>query len=323
MGLQPKDFDIVTDAHPEELLRLFPRSRLVGRRFPIVHVYFNKNAYVEISTFRGPEEKEEEPSENFGTPEEDARRRDLTINALFYDPLKDEILDFVGGLKDLKEGVIRIIGEPEKRYKQDPVRMLRVIRHAARTGFEIEEKTWKALLELRPLIKTVPRERLRDEILKDLSGFWISKWFSFLKKSGLLYEIYPFYENLKKHPSFSERFLFNILKILEKSQFGLEQRITLFAYAFLPLIQRDYYPDIKENMPTFERRELLKLFWNLFFTFRFQRGLFEKAMDMLRDLYKIVYLKLKGKEIPKRFRKKPYYPELIPLFEVILKDKRG
>lgn len=276
---------------------------------------------MEISTFRGPEE-DERPFENFGTPEEDAKRRDLTINALFYDPLKDEILDFVEGLKDLKRGIIRIIGEPHNRYKHDPVRMLRVVRHAARTGFKIEEKTWKALLELRFLIKTVPKERLRDEILKDLSGFWITKWFFLLKESGLIYEIYPFYENLKKHSSFSEEYLFKMLKILEKSSFGLEQRITLFAYAFLPFIQRDYLPEMKGNMPNFERKELLKLFWALFFTFRFQRGLFEKAMDMLRDLYKLFYLKLRGKEISRRFRRKPYYPELMPLLQVISKLKK-
>ncbi len=118
MGLKPKDFDIVTDARPDELLKLFSRSRFIGRRFPIVHVYFNKNDYVEISTFRGPEEKEENSLVNYGTPEEDAKRRDLTINALFYDPIKDEIHDYVGGLEDLKRGIIRVIGDPEIRYKQ-------------------------------------------------------------------------------------------------------------------------------------------------------------------------------------------------------------
>ena len=293
----------------------------MGRRFPVVHVYFDKKDFVEISTFRGPEEKDEGPFENFGTPEEDAKRRDLTINALFYDPFRDEILDYVQGLEDLKRGIIRIIGEPNRRYRQDPVRMLRVIRHAARTGFEIEEKTWQSLLELKSLIKTVPKERLRDEILKDISGFWITRWFQLLKKSGLLYEIYPFYASLEKSSNFSEKFLFRLLKGIEKSQFALEQRLTLFSFAFLPLIQRTYFPEQRGSMPVFEREELLKLFWALFFTFRFQRSLFEKTMDMLRDLYKILYMKLKGKDIPKRFRKKPYYPELIPMLDVILKIK--
>ncbi len=154
LDYEPKDFDIATDAHAEELLRLFPRARLIGRRFPIVHVY-------------------------------------------------------VGGLEDLKRGIIRIIGMPERQFKQDPVRMLRVIRHAARTGFEMEKETWEALLRSKELIKGVARERLRDEILKDIAGFWLSRWFKILKESNLLYEIYPFYRELEENPDFSEEFLRN------------------------------------------------------------------------------------------------------------------
>lgn len=308
---------MVTDATPEELLKLFPRARIVGRRFPIVHVYFNQKEYIEVSTFRGKEELDEEIPENYGTPEEDAKRRDLTINALFYDPFEDKIYDYVGGLEDLKKGIIRCIGNPEERYQKDPVRMLRVIRHAARTGFEIEEKTWEDLKKCRALIKSVPRERLRDELLKDLSGFWLAKWFFLLKESGLLYELYPFYQHLEKNPLFSERFLWKILKLLEQSDFSLEVRLALFAYAFLPLIQRPYEPNPKQNMPSFERKEILRLFWALFYTFRFQRALFERAIDLFSDLYKLLYLKLKNKEIPRRFRKKPYYPELVELLEKV------
>lgn len=208
-----------------------------------MHIYLNKRDFVEITTFRGPEDQDPTKSDNYGTPEEDAKRRDLTINALFYDPFTGELLDYVGGFEDLKKRIIRVIGIPELRYRQDPVRMMRVIRHAARTGFEIDRETWKALLRSKELIKSVSRERLRDEILKDLLGFWL--------------------------------------------------------------------------MPTFERKELLKLFWALFFTFRYSRGLFEKTMDMLRDLYKMLYLKLKGKEFPKRFKRKIYYLEIVPLFEIL------
>ncbi len=112
--------------------------------------------------------------------------------------------------------------------------------------------------------------------------------------------------------------LFRVLKFLEKSSFELNKRLVLFSFVFLPLIKRSYFPNLKENMPTFERRDLLTLFWALFFTFRFQRSLFENSMDMLRDLYKLLYLKLKNKEIPKRFRRKFYYPELISLLESLL-----
>jgi poly(A) polymerase len=282
-----------------------------------VHVYFNKGDFVEITTFRGPEDQDHTKADNYGTPEEDAQRRDLTINALFYDPFSGEILDYVGGLEDLKRGIIRVIGIPELRYRRDPIRMLRVIRHAARTGFEIDRETWEALLKSKELIKIVSRERLRDEILKDLSGFWLKRWFKILKESALLYEIYPFYKNLENKLDFSESFLLDILKIIEGSELNLEQRIVLFVYPFLPFIQRTYKPDLYQNMPTFERKELLKLFWALFFTFRYSRGLFEKTMDMFRDLYKMLYLKLKGREIPKRFKRKIYYSEIVPLLDIL------
>lgn len=299
-------------------MRLFPRARLIGRRFPIVHVYLNRGDFVEITTFRGPEAQDKSHRDNYGTPEEDAQRRDLTINALFYDPFTEEILDYVGGLEDLKRGIIRVIGMPELRFKQDPVRMLRVIRHAARTGFEIEKETWEALLRSKELIKGVARERLRDEILKDITGFWLSRWFKILKESGLLYEIYPFYRELEDNPGFSEGFLKRILKMIEESEFGLEQRIVLFVYPFLPLIQRTYKPVLSQSMPTFDRKELLNLFWALFFTFRYSRGLFEKTMDMFRDLYKLIYLTIKGKEVPRRFKRKLYYLQLIPLLEKLI-----
>lgn len=317
LHLEPKDFDIATEAKPEELLRLFPNSRLIGRRFPIVHIYIRRDFFVEVSTFRGREELDESQKENYGTPEEDAQRRDLTINALFYDPFSHQILDYVGGLEDLKRGIIRVIGEPKDRYIRDPVRMLRVIRHAARTGFSIEEKTWTELINHKGLIKKVPSERLRDELLKDLTGFWVYKWFQLMQKSGLLYEIYPFWQTLEENPLFSQEVLKKILKLLGKKNLIAEQKVVLYSYACLPLINKPYIPLAFKEMPSFDREELLKLFWALFFTFRYSRAFFEKAMDMLRDLYKIYYLSLKGREIPKRFRKKFYFKELLILLEVL------
>lgn len=317
LGLIPKDFDIVTDARPEELLTLFPNSRLIGRRFPIVHIYITKNFFVEVSTFRGREEEDTKNKDNYGTPKEDAKRRDLTINALFYDPFEDEIIDYVGGLEDLKKGIIRIIGKPAERYERDPVRMLRVIRHTAKTGFNIDSKTWEDLLIKKGLIKIVPKERLRDEILKDITGSWTLEWYKLCKESGLLFEIYPFFQELIKNPLFQEKILLELLKYISREDFSSEQKVVLFAYAFLPLIGKPYDPSELKEMPPFERDELLRLFWSLFFTFRFNRPFFEKTMDMLRDLYKLLYLTLKKKEIPKKFKKKFYFFELLPLIEIL------
>jgi len=327
MGLTPKDYDIGTTATPEEILKIFPaRSQIIGRRFPIVHVYLGKNGYVEVTTFRGKEELDSKKKDNYGTPEEDAFRRDLTINALFYDIKKQEIIDYVGGLEDLKKGIVRVIGEPSKRFEQDPVRMLRAVRHSVRLGFTIEKKSWEAILKCKHLIKKVPWERLRDEILKDLSGFWVYRWFLALKETGLLYEIYPFYRELEKNPSFDESFLFKILRYLEKNEkMDLEIKVVLFAFAFLPLIERPYNPISFKKTPGFERQDLLKLFWALFFTFRFHRALFEKSMDMLRDSYKILYLIKNKHPISKKYKKKPYFDEvfrIVRFLEKIINKER-
>jgi poly(A) polymerase len=146
LGRTPKDFDVVTNAHPHEINTLFKNSRTIGRRFRLVHVFFKGKKIVEVSTFRSHSEFEEVQTEegdiirtdSFGTPAEDAFRRDITINGLFYNIADFSIIDYVGGMADLQRKVIRSIGGPDEKFQQDPVRMIRVIRHAARTGFPIE-----------------------------------------------------------------------------------------------------------------------------------------------------------------------------------------
>ncbi len=318
VGLAPKDYDIGTTATPEEVVNIFPRSQIIGRRFPIVHVYLGRNNYVEITTFRGKEELDFKKKNNYGTPEEDAFRRDLTINALFYDINTQEIIDYVGGLEDLKKGIIRVIGEPSLRFKQDPVRMLRAIRHSVRLGFEIEPNTWKAILQSSYLIKKIPKERLRDEILKDISGFWVYSWFLLFKESRLLYQVYPFYKKLSKDSQFDEVLLLRILKVLRKEKsFNLEQKVVMFVFSFLPLIERPYNPEFFKRVPGFDRQDLLKLFWALFFTFRFNRAIFEKTMDMLRDTYKILYLIKRKQRISKKYKKKPYFDEILVIARLL------
>ena len=157
LGKTPKDFDIATNAHPQEIHDLFKNSRIIGRRFRLVHVFFKGGKVMEVSTFRSHSEYEETLTEDgqilrtdsFGTPQEDAFRRDITINGLLYNIADFTIIDYVGGMADLDRQVIRTIGDPDEKFKQDPVRMIRVIRHAARTGFRIEEKTYQAILNHR------------------------------------------------------------------------------------------------------------------------------------------------------------------------------
>ena len=178
LGRRPKDFDVATSATPDEVRSVFRRSRIIGRRFQIVHVLCGAEM-VETSTFRAHFTREADEdnvdahgrmlSDNvFGTQAEDAMRRDFTVNALFYDPVKEEVWDYVHGLKDLKAKKLVMIGDPAMRYREDPVRMLRAARLAAKLGLEIDAKTRAPIREMRHLLQNVPQARLFEEILKML-----------------------------------------------------------------------------------------------------------------------------------------------------------
>ncbi len=196
LGGRPKDFDIATNARPQEIRRLFRNSRIIGRRFRLVHVFF-RGEIVEVATFRASpeppetpddwEEAEEEAAEEaaeevvvadpprphieedvYGTPAEDARRRDFTINALFYNIADFSIIDHVGGIEDLERGVIRTIGDPDERFEEDPVRMMRALEYAARLGFEIDPRTAEAIDRQQALISEASKPRLTYELLECL-----------------------------------------------------------------------------------------------------------------------------------------------------------
>jgi poly(A) polymerase len=177
---KPKDFDIATDAKPEQIRKIFRNSRIIGRRFKLVHV-FSRNEVVEVSTFRANAEvphapvdtvdSDERPamvkSDNtYGTIEEDAWRRDFTVNALYYNIANFSVIDYTGGMLDLKHRMIRMIGDPEQRFHEDPIRILRAIRLAAKLNFTIHPQTEEPLLRLSGLLQHVPQARLLDEILK-------------------------------------------------------------------------------------------------------------------------------------------------------------
>ncbi len=193
----PKDFDVVTDAHPEQVRALFRNCRLIGRRFRLAHVFFQGNDIIEVSTFRQGvtfDTESDEPirdENSYGTPATDAQRRDLTINGLFYDLETFNIYDFVGGMQDLRERTIRIIGDPGLRIREDPARMIRAIRHAARTGFTIEPATLAAIREYAGEITKVNPSRLRDEFLRELKDGQSAKSIALMLETGLLPHIVP------------------------------------------------------------------------------------------------------------------------------------
>lgn len=201
LGKRPKDFDIGTDARPEEIQRIFHHSRIIGKRFKLTHVYFKGGKVIEVSTFRKRSVSEEEEAGStddsiYGTPQEDAFRRDLTINGLFYNIADFSIIDYVGGMDDLKNRVIRAIGDPETKMLRDPVRMMRVIRHAARTDFVIEPKTWAAIQKFKDHIRFCSPPRVRDEWLKDLKTGVAHKWAALMLESGLFQVLFPRYSEL-------------------------------------------------------------------------------------------------------------------------------
>ncbi len=174
LGRQPKDFDVATDATPEEVRRVFRRSRIIGRRFRLVHVMFGEET-VETSTFRRMIEAEDAQTDEhgrllrdneFGDQEQDAARRDFTANALFYDPTTQEIFDYHNGYEDIRANTLRMIGDPEVRYREDPVRMLRAVRLSAKLGMKLDEATAAPIAKMKGLLANVPEARMFDEMLK-------------------------------------------------------------------------------------------------------------------------------------------------------------
>ncbi|MCC2597399.1 polynucleotide adenylyltransferase PcnB [Pusillimonas sp. MFBS29] len=176
VGLEPKDFDVATNATPNQIRPLFRRARIIGKRFQLVHVVFGQEI-IETSTFRANAASDEHTDEHgrilrdnlFGSQEEDAARRDFTLNALYYDPINEEVLDYHRGVTDLKNRVVRMIGDPEKRYREDPVRMLRALRFAAKLNGTLDPATRAPITQLSELIEHVPSSRLFDETLKLLT----------------------------------------------------------------------------------------------------------------------------------------------------------
>jgi tRNA nucleotidyltransferase/poly(A) polymerase len=193
LGKEPKDYDIATNALPEEVQRLFPGSHAVGAHFGVILVH-RGGFHFEVATFRsdGSYSDGRRPDEvTFTTAIEDAKRRDFTVNGLFEDPLTGEILDYVEGRADLEARVLRAIGDPMARFTEDHLRLLRAVRFATVLGFEIEDRTWKALCQLAPQVRHVSAERIRDELVKTLLHPQRVRGFDLLVESGLMEAVLP------------------------------------------------------------------------------------------------------------------------------------
>lgn len=204
LGLEPKDFDVATNASPEEVKSLFRNCRLIGRRFRLAHVFYGREI-IEVATFRGMGEGEDEQRKQsdqgrilrdnvYGSIEEDAWRRDFTVNALYYDIKDFSVLDYMQGMQDIENGVLRIIGDAEQRYREDPVRMLRAARFAVKLGFKIHEQTEAPIFELAPLLLDISPSRLFDESIKLFLSGQALQTFEILRHYDLFAHLYPMTE---------------------------------------------------------------------------------------------------------------------------------
>jgi poly(A) polymerase len=208
VGLEPKDFDVATNATPEQVRPLFRRARIIGRRFQLVHVVFGQEI-IETSTFRAPASESQATDENgrilrdneFGTHQQDAARRDFTINALYYDPTTEDVIDYHQGVEDLKHRVVRMIGDPRTRYREDPVRMLRAVRFAVKLNGKIDPASEEPLQSMAGLIENVPASRLFDEMLKLLTCGHAMDCLQRLRQDGLHQGMLPLLDVVLEQPS--------------------------------------------------------------------------------------------------------------------------
>ncbi len=321
-GIEPKDFDVATDATPEQIRPLFRRARIIGRRFRLVHVVFGPTI-IETSTFRALAGDDQVTDEHgrvlrdnvFGTMEEDAARRDFTFNALYYDPTTEEVIDYHRGVADLQKRVVRIIGDPEQRYREDPVRMLRAVRFAAKLNATIDPSTRAPIRSMAHLIENVPASRLFDEMLKLLTCGRAMDCLRQLRANGLHHGLLPLLDVILEQPhgeqfvelalertdarvragkSVSPGFLFAALlwqlvaDRWDELQKQGEPRVPALIDAIDSVleeqtdklaIQRRYLADIREiwlMQPRFERRQP-KLIWRMI-----EQPRFRAAVDFLQ-----------------------------------------
>jgi poly(A) polymerase len=207
LGVKPKDFDVATNATPEQVKRLFRRAFIIGRRFQIVHVMFGQDI-IEVTTFRGSSAENAPKDEHgrvlrdntFGEQHEDAARRDFTINAMYYDPASQQVLDYHRGIDDIRSRTLRMIGVPEARYREDPVRLLRVVRFAAKLQFDIDPATQAPIQVMAPLINNVPAARVFDEMLKLLMSGHALACLNQLRTQGLHHGLLPLLDVVLEQP---------------------------------------------------------------------------------------------------------------------------
>lgn len=316
VGRTPKDFDVATSATPDQVHKLFRNSRLIGRRFRIAHVFFRDRKTIEVATFQRELPKDAVNGEAWGTPEDDARRRDLTINAFFLDPISLEVFDWVDGWSDLQNRLIRVVGDPDQRFAEDPVRMIRCIRHSARTGFLIEDSTWQSILRNAGRIAECNASRLSQEFTREFQEGAAQRSLRLLHKSGILGLVLPPFDAfLAGLDSRSEpkRTYGRLLALLDKEGATEDLPATLImACAMGPAIA----PELLAALPAkleFDLDDLMRRFEPFVAAVNLQRGYVEPLAQALYAQPKLDQSRRSG-VIPRRLRGKSYYGLAMHLF---------
>ena len=315
MHREPKDFDISTSARPEEIKKLFKRCILIGRRFRLAHVYIGKKIF-EISTFRSGQEEEDliVRDNQWGTPEEDVLRRDFTINGLFYNAQERSIIDYVGGYHDIEAGVLRTIGTPAPRFKQDPVRMIRLLKFRARFGFHVAPETDTAMSECIKEIRKSSPARVLEEILRMLESGASEPFFRLMKECGMLQLLFPYLDDAYES-GITEK-VYSYLHAADawiKHLHGVPpDRSVLAASLLFPLLESQVKTSLSSEHPAPHVHELQKTVHQLIhdalmqaFT-HFPRRLRSSLALILNMQYRLVpYDKKKGRRV--RFIRHPEF----------------
>lgn len=339
LGKTPKDFDISTDARPGQLRKLFPRSKTIGRRFRLVQIFFQNGKTIEVSTLRSLSEHDIDgpetvlaPNNTFGTLSEDARRRDLTINSLFYEIENNTIIDYVGGINDLNDAVIQIVGDPEKRINRDPVRTLRAIRHSARNNFTIEKKTLDAISLHCHKISLCPPSRLRDEFLKDLYSGTAAPWFELALRTEVFTNLFPFYKQLlsddkdlanQLHQIFITIDRINSLAV--KREIHRQPEDFLFALLLTPWMENEFklYSQHIKGAPLFQLSKQIrtKIDQTIGTDLNLRRSTRQEIVTLIINLAQLLHNRQKN-GWPKWLQKKSYYKKCSFLYHVYLETKQ-
>jgi poly(A) polymerase len=310
MRKKPKDFDISTSAHPEEIKQLFRNCILIGRRFRLAHIRFGKQI-IEVSTFRAGDTLDEDliiRDNIWGTPEQDVIRRDFTINGLFYDPLDHKIIDYVGGFEDLQKHYLRVIGDPALRFRQDPVRMIRMQKFRARFGFHADPLAVRALSDCRmDIIKSSPA-RVLEEIFRMLESGSSEPFFRLLVESDLLSILFPALSDFF-HQEISDS-IYAYLRAADsmniKGHYRVLDRSLLTAAILFPILENEIKKEIAKENQIPHLGEVMKLSEKLVHDLLFQafshfpRRIRLGALNILQLQYRLTPLE-KSRRLRMRF----------------------